>query len=200
MRDLETLQVIRTWSLPLASHQASHAAEPTTVATAPQITEFAVSPTSPPYVLVFAQKARTAWILDPEMDGEQARIEIGNEGAVAMRWADLPEPTVMSWSAHHASRPSLKELAIRSLTTRSCVRSSDSRCFRSPLRQSPLRHRLSTSSRPNTPLPPPTALHLTRDTLSIPTELFSSPSSDPARPLPESRLLLPPQQPRPLKT
>jgi hypothetical protein len=105
LRDLETLQVIRTWSLPLtALPQATSAAAADPTAAITPITEFAVSPTSPPYVLVFTQKARTAWILDPEVDGEKARIEIGNEGAVAMRWADSPEPTVMSWSAHHASR------------------------------------------------------------------------------------------------
>ncbi|KWU41257.1 hypothetical protein RHOSPDRAFT_37203 [Rhodotorula sp. JG-1b] len=94
LRDLETLQVIRTWSLPLMARPAaaSNAADPMNATTT--ITEFAVSPTSPPYVLVFAQKARTAWILDPEVDGEKARIEIGNEGAVAMRWADSPEPTL----------------------------------------------------------------------------------------------------------
>ncbi|GAA5953579.1 hypothetical protein JCM8115_004097 [Rhodotorula mucilaginosa] len=102
LRDLETLQVIRTWSLPLtALPQATSAAAADPTAAITPITEFAVSPTSPPYVLVFTQKARTAWILDPEVDGEKARIEIGNEGAVAMRWADSPEPTVMSWSAHH---------------------------------------------------------------------------------------------------
>lgn len=108
LRDLETLQIIRTWSLPLTtSHVTPAAADPTTPAT--PTTEFAVSPTSPPYLLIFAQKARTAWILDPEVDGEKARIEIGNEGAVALRWADSPEPTVMSWSAHHASRTSFAD-------------------------------------------------------------------------------------------
>ncbi|TKA52255.1 hypothetical protein B0A53_04678 [Rhodotorula sp. CCFEE 5036] len=106
LRDLETLQVIRTWSLPLtALPQATSAAAADPTAAITPITEFAVSPTSPPYVLVFTQKARTAWILDPEVDGEKARIEIGNEGAVAMRWADSPEPTVMSWTAFHILAP-----------------------------------------------------------------------------------------------
>ncbi|GAA5985199.1 hypothetical protein JCM10908_002566 [Rhodotorula pacifica] len=97
LRDLESLQVLRTWSLPLAEATSDSA----TAAPAVNISEFAVSPTNPPYVLVFAAKARTAWILDPDQDGEMARIDIGNEGAVAMRWAQSPEPTVMSWSAHH---------------------------------------------------------------------------------------------------
>ncbi|GAA5867642.1 hypothetical protein JCM3774_001542 [Rhodotorula dairenensis] len=105
LRDLETLQVLRTWSLPLVpapQPATAHELDPTsTPATTTPVTEFAVSPTSTPHVLVFAQRARTAWILDPDRDGEKARIEVGNEGAVAMRWAGSPEPTVMSWSAHH---------------------------------------------------------------------------------------------------
>lgn len=33
-----------------------------------------------------------------------ARIEVGNEGCVAMAWArtgDAANPTVMAWAAHH---------------------------------------------------------------------------------------------------
>lgn len=101
LRDLESLHVLRTWTLPLLAGRDA-GAEPDAAAAA-AVSLMAVGQHPPHHVLVFAKKLATAWILDPNQDGEIARIDVGKEGAVAMDWAESPDPTVMSWSAHHVS-------------------------------------------------------------------------------------------------
>ncbi|GAA6057040.1 hypothetical protein JCM3770_005222 [Rhodotorula araucariae] len=88
LRALDTLQVLRTWALPLASAHS-----------------LAAAPAPPHYLLVAAPRAHTAFVLDPDQDGVYARLDVGNEGAEAVQWAQLGpagEAVVMSWSAHHA--------------------------------------------------------------------------------------------------
>ncbi|GAA6023202.1 hypothetical protein JCM8202_001025 [Rhodotorula sphaerocarpa] len=99
LRDLESLHVLRTWTLPLLAGRDA-GAEPDAAAAA-AVSLMAVGQHPPHHVLVFAKKLATAWILDPNQDGEIARIDVGKEGAVAMDWAESPDPTVMSWSALH---------------------------------------------------------------------------------------------------
>ncbi|BGP34420.1 hypothetical protein JCM10296v2_006240 [Rhodotorula toruloides] len=89
LRFLSTLAPIRSWTLPSLPHP---------------LTTFAASPSNPEYILVYSAKQRAAWVVDPEKEGEVARIEVGNEGCVAMAWARTGEganPTVMAWAAHH---------------------------------------------------------------------------------------------------
>ncbi|GAA6054111.1 hypothetical protein NBRC10513_006126 [Rhodotorula toruloides] len=89
LRSLSTLSPIRSWTLPSLPHP---------------LTSFAASPNEPEYILVYSAKQRTAWVVDPAKDGEVARIEVGNEGCVAMAWAQTGEganPTAMAWAAHH---------------------------------------------------------------------------------------------------
>ncbi|BGP64996.1 hypothetical protein NBRC10512_006896 [Rhodotorula toruloides] len=89
LRSLADLSPIRSWTLPSLPHP---------------LTTFAASPSDPNYVLVYSAKQRAAWVVDPAKEGEVARIEVGNEGCVAMAWArtgDGANPTVMAWAAHH---------------------------------------------------------------------------------------------------
>ncbi|BGP13445.1 hypothetical protein JCM10213_008294 [Rhodosporidiobolus nylandii] len=109
LRSLATLQILRTWSLappspPSASSSRSARPAPPLV----ELTSFAVAPGPPHYVLCYAAKARTAWVLDPEQDEIVATLEVGNEGAVRMDWAqvgsaagDQGEAVIMAWSSHH---------------------------------------------------------------------------------------------------
>lgn len=125
LRDLGSLQVIRTWTLPIALNSDarnkdnnSSAASPAAAAAA--ITTFTVSPKAPHYILAFVKQSNTAWILDPDQHGEKARIDIGAEGAVAMGWADALEPTVMSWSAHHVSYSLKRQSGEKNSLDRGC--------------------------------------------------------------------------------
>ncbi|GAA5839349.1 hypothetical protein JCM11251_003957 [Rhodosporidiobolus azoricus] len=90
LRALSTLQILRTWQLATPtsapSTSSSRSAPPSAVA---ELTTFAVAPNAPIYVLCYSAKARTAWVLDPDQDDVVARIEVGNEGAVKMDWAQL---------------------------------------------------------------------------------------------------------------
>ncbi|GAA5914356.1 hypothetical protein JCM6882_008170 [Rhodosporidiobolus microsporus] len=115
LRALSTLQILRTWQLspPPApsSTSASRAAPAPPLA---ELTSFVVAHNAPYYVLCYSAKARTAWVLHPDQDEVVARIEVGNEGAVRMDWAQVQstgngvyegdsraEAVVMAWSAHH---------------------------------------------------------------------------------------------------
>ncbi|TNY17405.1 hypothetical protein DMC30DRAFT_419826 [Rhodotorula diobovata] len=110
LRNIQTLQVLRTWALPLpASAPTRSSGDP-----GPSLNlNLTVSPCAPFLILVAALKHRTAWVIHPDHEGLHARLDVGNEGAVAVEWAHLGpegEPVVLSWSAHHL-RLSLFRLA-----------------------------------------------------------------------------------------
>lgn len=117
LRDASSLQIQRTWKLPLAASSGPTvfpAREPanssTTTATRPTttfhlLTSLSVSSQSPHHILAFASKISTAWILDPRLDEPVAKIDVGAEGAVAMAWSGSGD-AVMVWSAHHVSHHS----------------------------------------------------------------------------------------------
>ncbi|BGP42505.1 hypothetical protein JCM10450v2_006604 [Rhodotorula kratochvilovae] len=90
LRALATLQVLRTWTLPLPPSSSGWT--------------LAAAPAPPHCILVSAPRGRTAFVLHPDEDGVHARLDVGNEGTEAVRWAELGaegEQVVMSWSAHH---------------------------------------------------------------------------------------------------
>ncbi|GAA5860126.1 hypothetical protein JCM8547_009192 [Rhodosporidiobolus lusitaniae] len=112
LRNLDSLQIIRTWALSTPSpSSATSASSPRAAPSLPPLTEltsFAVSPSKPYHVICYAAKVKTAWVLDPEKDEVVARLEVGNEGAVRMDWAQVPardeeegEAVVIAWSANH---------------------------------------------------------------------------------------------------
>lgn len=105
LRVLDSLAITRTWKLPTLPLQATNSARPTAPKQAEPSAQFstlAVSPTG--LILAYANKARQAWVLDPGSDEVLARIEVGDEGAVAIAWSPAKEgDTVLVWSAHHVS-------------------------------------------------------------------------------------------------
>ncbi|KAL8278653.1 hypothetical protein RQP46_008945 [Phenoliferia psychrophenolica] len=116
LRDLASLAITRTWKLPttpssssstLPLRETNSSRPPPTTTTSkdsehpPQFSTLAISPHSG-LILAHCPKARQAWILDPDKDDVLARIEIGDEGALAMVWSPEGEgDSVLIWSAHH---------------------------------------------------------------------------------------------------
>ncbi|KPV74090.1 uncharacterized protein RHOBADRAFT_54651 [Rhodotorula graminis WP1] len=100
LRDLETLRVLRTWTLQLpATRPATH-----NDSTSSSSLNLAVSPSAPFLLLVSAPRHRVAFVFHPDQDGVHARLDIGHEGAVAVEWARLGpdgEQVVLCWSTHH---------------------------------------------------------------------------------------------------
>ncbi|GAA6058646.1 hypothetical protein JCM10212_004057 [Sporobolomyces blumeae] len=111
LRDAQTLQIIRTWSLhgPTPKPPARKSPKHDDRVTPPRsssssisspLTSFAVSPTAPHLILAYASAVSTAWVLDPEHDEPVAKLEVGAEGSVAMAWSAAGN-VVMSWSRDH---------------------------------------------------------------------------------------------------
>ncbi|GAA6007324.1 hypothetical protein JCM10207_001588 [Rhodosporidiobolus poonsookiae] len=112
LRALDSLHIFRTWSLFAPTPAPASSTRPSASAAAPaqpltELTSFVVSPAAPHYILCFAAKLRTAWMLDPNSDEVAAKLEVGNEGAVRMEWAQVGredgegDAVAMAWSAHH---------------------------------------------------------------------------------------------------
>ncbi|GAA5836382.1 hypothetical protein JCM9279_000370 [Rhodotorula babjevae] len=99
LRDLETLKVLRTWTLQLPTARPAAQADSSSSSL-----NLAVSPSAPFHLLVSSPRHRVAFVFHPDQDGVHARLDIGNEGAVAVDWARLGpdgDQVVLCWSAHH---------------------------------------------------------------------------------------------------
>lgn len=111
-RDPLSLQITLTWKLPLQRQPSASSKTPlpSTHDTQPHFTSLSLSPAPSNFILAFAPKANAAWIIDPTQESVVARVDVGDEGAVAVAWSTAPAAdTVLVWSAHHVSSASLRE-------------------------------------------------------------------------------------------
>jgi len=91
-RKTSTLQITRTWSLPLAG----------------PINSITISRQSPHLILVYSPAC--AWVLDPDSDGIIAKLEIGKvQGCQGILLDPIKRETLIVWAENH-SRLSLYNL------------------------------------------------------------------------------------------
>ncbi|SCV70370.1 BQ2448_1764 [Microbotryum intermedium] len=130
LRRSDTLEIQRSWTLPVPmpvqrptatttaakplrernSSSSARPALPTShkpAAEAPLLTHLSVSPNEPHYIVVYAPKVSTAWILSMESEEPIAWLEIGAEGCAAIAWS--PDGSrLLAWSGNHVSISALR--------------------------------------------------------------------------------------------
>ncbi|KDE03396.1 hypothetical protein MVLG_06113 [Microbotryum lychnidis-dioicae p1A1 Lamole] len=123
LRRSDTLEIQRTWTLPvpaqrptatatttaakpLRERNSSSVARPASPTThkpaieAPLLTHLSISPNEPHHIVVYAPKVSTAWVLSIESEEPIARLEIGAEGCAAIAWSS-DGSRLLAWSGNH---------------------------------------------------------------------------------------------------
>ncbi|SCZ87534.1 BZ3500_MvSof-1268-A1-R1_Chr2-2g05000 [Microbotryum saponariae] len=123
LRRSDTLEIQRTWTLPVPAQRPTATATPTAAKPlrernsssvarpasptthkaaieAPLLTHLSISPNEPHHIVVYAPKLSTAWVLSIESGEPIARLEIGAEGCAAIAWS--PDGSrLLAWSGNH---------------------------------------------------------------------------------------------------